>query len=134
MRGVLFVTPLALYGIVQGIINVDMFMILNEYFVTVFTNENMDNIPEVEPPGEVQPLENIHFLISEVEEQLCKLNIFKSTEPDDLPPRILRSLSEIISSPLTEVFNRSVTTGIILENWKTANISAIFKKGSRQES
>jgi len=111
----------------------DMSIILNDYFATVFTDENMNDVPEAELHNEVQPLENIHFLVDEVEEQLNKLNIYKSTGPDDLHPRMLRNLSEIISSPLTEIFNRSMTTGIIPDDWKTANITAIFKKGSRQE-
>ena len=107
--------------------------ILNDYFVSVFTNEDTNNIPEVELYEELQSLENINFGVNEVQEQLNKLNIYKSTGPDDLHPRILKNLSEIISCPLTEIFNKSMSTGCIPADWKKANITAIFKKGNRQE-
>lgn len=41
----------------------------------------MNIIPEVELPGEIQSLENIH---DEQKEQLSKLNILISIEPVDL--------------------------------------------------
>ena len=107
--------------------------ILNKFFASVFTNENTNNMPLIEQPEGLDTLENIHFRVNEVQEHLCKLNIYKSTGPDDLHPRILRSLSDILSQPLTEIFNRSMSTGIVPKDWKKANITAIYKKGSRQD-
>lgn len=54
----------------------DMSTILNGFFASVFTNEITNNIPEFELPGEVKPLENIHFIVDEVQRQLIKLNIY----------------------------------------------------------
>ena len=50
-----------------------------------------------------------------------------------LNPRILRALEDKLARPLTHIFNNSVETGIIPEDWKSANVTAIHKKGSRQE-
>ena len=50
-----------------------------------------------------------------------------------LHPRILRALEDKLARPLTHIFNNSVETGIIPEDWKSANVTAIHKKGSRQE-
>ena len=50
-----------------------------------------------------------------------------------LLPRILRALEDKLARPRTLIFNNSVETGIIIEDWKSANVTAIHKKGSRQE-
>lgn len=112
----------------------EMSNILNKYFAGVFPYEDMNNIPGIELSEGVQALENIPFFPDEVEKQRGKLNICKSTGPDGLHPRILRNIFEIISSSLTEVFNRSIKTVIIPDDWKPANVTAIFKYGSCQET
>ena len=38
-----------------------------------------------------------------------------------------------LAKPLTHIFINSVDTGIIPEDWKSANVTAIHKKGTRQE-
>ena len=47
--------------------------------------------------------------------------------------RILRALEDKLARPLTHIFNNSVETLIIPEDSKSANVTAIHKKGSRQE-
>ena len=44
---------------------------------------------------------------------------------------ILRELEDKLARPL--IFKNSVETGIIPKDWKSANVTAIHKKGSRQE-
>ena len=48
-------------------------------------------------------------------------------------PRILRALEDKLARPLTHIFNNSVETGIIPEDRKSANMTVVHKKGSRQE-
>ena len=50
-----------------------------------------------------------------------------------LHPRILRAIEDKLARPLTNIFNNSVGTGIIREDWKSANVTAIHKKRSMQE-
>ena len=50
-----------------------------------------------------------------------------------LHPRILCALEDKLARRLTHIFNNSVETGIIPEDWKSANVTAIHEKGSRQE-
>ena len=45
-----------------------------------------------------------------------------------LHPRILCALEDKRARPLTRIFNNSVETGIIPEDWKSANVTAIHKK------
>ena len=76
----------------------------------------------------------LNFSTEEVQEKLQHLNIYKSTGPDMLHHRILRALDHKLAIPLTHIFNNSVEAGIIPEDWKSANVTAIHKKGSRQET
>ena len=78
---------------------------------------------------------NYPLIISpvKVQEKLQHLNLYKSTGSDMLHPRILRALEDKLARPLTHILNNSVETGIIPEHWKSANVTAIHKKGSRQE-
>ncbi|KAF2346871.1 Reverse transcriptase domain [Trinorchestia longiramus] len=70
--------------------------------------------------------------LEKVEEQLSILNPYKSTGPDGIGPRILKEAAEVIRKPLTNIFNRSLETGIVLDDWKRANVTPIFKKGNKQ--
>ena len=46
---------------------------------------------------------------------------------------IMDKLEDKLARHLTHIFNNSVESGIIPEDWKSANVTAIHKKGSRQE-
>ena len=60
---------------------------------------------------------------------LPKCNIYKSTGPDMLHPWIIRALEDKLARrPLTHMFNNSVEIGIIIQYWKSANVTAIHKK------
>ena len=106
--------------------------IMNNYFNSVFTIEQLNNVPQLRQ-YEGNILDTFNFSTEEVLEKLQHLNIYKSTGPDMIHPRILRALEENLARPLTLIFNNSVETGIIPEDWKSANVTAIHKKGSRQE-
>ena len=104
---------------------------MNNYFSSVFTIEQLNNVPQL---GQYDGNILDTFNISTVKVQkLQHLNIYKSTGPDILHPQILRVLEEKLARPLTHIFNHSVETGIISEDWKSANVTAVHKKGSRQE-
>jgi len=47
-------------------------------------------------------------------------------------PLLLRQLASDISMPLCYLFNQSLKEGRIPDDWRTANITAIFKKGDRK--
>lgn len=61
-------------------------------FVRVFRNEDMNNVPEVSLFEELQPLENINYLVNEVRETVY------------LNPKLMNYLSEIIISLLTYIY------------------------------
>ena len=57
----------------------------------------------------------------------------KATSPDGIVglPRLLFEFSEQIAPPLTFIFNKSIESGLVPENWRQANVAPIFKKGEK---
>jgi hypothetical protein len=106
--------------------------ILNTYFTSVFTREDLAVIPQPRDLNFHETLSNDVFTVEEVEKELSLLNPYKSTGPDGLTPRILKEMAVVISKPLAIIFNRSLATGTVPEDWKQANVTPIFKKGNKQ--
>ena len=110
----------------------DMANTLNTYFSSVFTHKQLNNIPQLlRYVGTT--LDTFIFRQEDVQEKLNHLNVYKSTGPDLLHPRVMRSLEDMIRGPLNHIFNKSAETGIIPADWKSANVTAIHKNGNRQE-
>jgi len=63
-----------------------------------------------------------------VEEKLAKLKINKSPGPDQLHPRVLFETREVVSYPLSLIFKKSLTLGILSTDWKMADVTAIYKR------
>ena len=51
--------------------------------------------------------------------------------PDQIHQRVLIQLATAVVSILTAVFNKSLHSGEVLEDWRKANVAPIFKKGKR---
>ena len=103
---------------------------LVEYFQSVFTQEPPGDTPPVAHRNYDQPV-HINITPEIVRKKLQKLNISKSPGPDALHPRILNELSHTICTPLSIIYNQSIVSGTLPSQWKTANITAIHKKGNK---
>ena len=69
-----------------------------------------------------------------VREKLNNLDPNKATGPDGIPSIILKALSTELCSPLCVIFNKSIQEGQIPSDWKSAEVTAIFKKGAKNLS
>ena len=103
---------------------------LADFFSGVMTKEidgvwNLINKPEIRHSLDIEINEEI------VIKKLSKLKIGKSPGPDNIHPRVLKELKNVIVTPLTLIFKKSLETGTLPEDWKVAHISAIFKKGNK---
>jgi hypothetical protein len=79
-----------------------------------------------------KPMKDIKIGEKGVEKALNRLNPSKTTGPDKVPVRILKETANIITPILTKIYQQSINTGQIPEDWKNANIVPIFKKGIAQ--
>ena len=66
-----------------------------------------------------------------IQKLLANLKPHKATGPDLIPPTVLKELSHEISPILEIIFNISLQTGQVPNDWKEANIAPIFKKGDQ---
>ena len=97
---------------------------MNNYFCSVFTIEQLNNVPQF-GQYEGNNFDTSNFSTDEVQEMLQHLNIYKSTRPDTLHPRVLCALEDKLDRNLAHILNNSVETGIIPEYWKSVNVTAI---------
>ena len=69
---------------------------------------------------------------------VCKLlqdiNINKAMGPDLIPNKILKSCAYELSFGLATIFNKSLETGYLTNDWRDAIVTPIYKKGDKHSS
>ena len=53
--------------------------------------------------------------------------------PDAIHPRVLSELADIVARPLSIIFEKSWRMGDVPEDWRKANVTPIYKNGSRED-
>jgi len=108
--------------------------ILNTFFASVFVKEPAGQIPIFDVRYQGEPITRLITDQATVRKGLCTLNVGKSMGPDHCHPKLLRETADILSEPLSIIFNRTFEDGCVPTVWKDANISAIYKnKGSNDD-
>ena len=111
--------------------------LLNSYFSSVFTVENVSFIPKKISNFHIQHSQNLSDIYIDenlVGEKLNKINTSKSQGPDELNPKLLFELRNELCKPLTTLFNLSIQTGVIPQDWRDASVAPLHKKGSKFKS
>jgi len=106
--------------------------VLNNYFSTVFTNEDLASLPKIDS----DPILDISQLIIDpigVQKLLEDLDPHKAPGPDNIPPRLLKDTADLMEPLLTLIFQASVDQGLVPDNLKKANIVPCHKKGPMQK-
>ena len=104
--------------------------ILNTQFSSVFTRENMENLPDLEA-SPYDPIANIEINANGVRKLMEGLNPNKASGPDKISARFLKSMAEPLAPALTTLFQASLSQGRIPQDWKSAFVTPIFKKGDK---
>ena len=108
--------------------------VLASQFASVMVDEPDGDIPRL-PPKHLQtpPLENITVTLEMVIKKLNNLNTTKSPGPDEIHPRILKEVATSIAPALVKLYNNTLKAHEVPDDWKTALITAIFKKGDKAD-
>ena len=110
--------------------------VLNAFFTSVFKSQT--SYPQVSPLSDLVALAGEQTKPPTIQEEtvrdlLLQLDCHKSMGPDEIHLRVLRELAEVIAEPLSIIYQRSLLTGEVPEDWRLANVTPIYKKGCRED-
>ena len=106
---------------------------LNNYFSSVFSDDNLHDQQTTLDEGTFfgNYLNSFEITKEMVATKLRELNTEKSPGPDKWHPIFLKKIADLISSPLSIIFQKSLNEGIVPSQWREATITPIHKKGSK---
>ena len=107
--------------------------VLNGFFTSVFTDENLTDIPKCEKHPVDRDLDSVIFSKETVSKRLANLNPNKSPGNDGFHPKVLKELSKELGEAVAIIFQKSHDTGKLPKDWKEAQVTPIFKKGDKSE-
>ena len=115
----------------------DMASILNSTFSKVFTEEGKTDIPI--PSNIFQGPDEEKLIITEIQahevrKYLHKIDPNKSVGLDEISPQLVKECCAQLETPITSLFNKSLTQARVLRAWKRANITPIFKKEEKKQA
>ena len=103
----------------------------NNFFTDQCTLENEDDpLPHLDYNYETQ-LTDIVLAQADIRNTILNLDTDKATGPDQIHNKLLIAAVDVLSTPLTDFFNRCLTASKFPNPWKLANVTPIFKKGDR---
>ena len=108
--------------------------ILNRWYCSVFTREDTSHVPEARDVFEgSEQLEEVEITREKVRKKLLTLKPKSAPGPDKISPAVLQSMADILSEPLSRIFSKCQQEGFVPRDWKLANVTPIFKKGSKSD-
>ena len=109
-----------------------MASILNNFFSGVFSEEDLDHMPVKQRETEKE-LETVCIDTKKIAQKIKKLRGDSAAGPDNINPGMLKELGQELAEPLSRIFYRSLNEGEVPEDWKTANVTPIYKKGAKSD-
>ena len=104
---------------------------LNEFFASVFTCEDLENIPKPEIIECETTLEDVKFTFDSIKKKISALKPSSAPGPDNISARVLKEFDDSLVTPLKLIFEKSMNESTVPKAWKNANVTAIHKKSSK---
>ena len=104
--------------------------ILLEQFSSVFTKRTTGDMPIVTLQVD-ESLEHLKIEQKGVTKLLMNINPSKAQGPDKIPNSVLKECASELSGAVTYLFQKSLDSGALPDDWISANIAPIYKKGDR---
>ena len=96
----------------------------------MFTRESLPT-PKIQCTNISTVIDNVIISEDLVLQQLEKIKETKAPGPDGIFGRFLKETKCELAKPLTLIYRKFREEGTVPESWKQANVTLIFKKGSR---
>ena len=117
---------------------VDIANLLNRYFYSVFNHDDPNDEDSIPISSEdhstlLETISDITLTEAEVCSVLRTINENKATGPDKIPAVLLKNSATNISPSLCDLFNKSLSSGLLPKEWKLSNICPIPKKSPHHE-
>ena len=107
---------------------------LNQYFGSVFSDENTNTIPSPAKLNYRSKFEDMHFTKDMVEKKIKSLKPSHAAGPDGMSSIFLQSFQSSLSLPLALIYNSSLQSGTVPRDWRDAEVTPIHKKGPKGKS
>ena len=106
----------------------------NTYFASVFkiSSPKQSSVLNATPLRTDLQLSEMTFSEEDILNYLGNPDVSKSSGPDGILPRLLKECREQITSSLCKLFNISLSTGCVPSAWKSAHMTPIHKKDSKE--
>jgi ribonucleases P/MRP protein subunit RPP40 len=105
---------------------------LNKFFASVFTREDLSNIPSKLKETNAS-LNTVNITAGKIVNKIKNLRADSAAGPDGIHPRLLKEACFELALPLTIIFRRSLEENVVPTDSKSAVVTPIFKKGIRTD-
>ncbi|KAK4827435.1 LOW QUALITY PROTEIN: hypothetical protein QYF61_017992 [Mycteria americana] len=110
--------------------------VLNAFFASVFNSRANCSLGTKPPESEDRDGDQNGAPIIQgemVSDLLHHLDTHKSMGPDGIHQRVLKELADVLTKPLSIIYQQSWLTGEVPADWRLANVTPIFKKGWKED-
>jgi Reverse transcriptase (RNA-dependent DNA polymerase) len=99
----------------------------------VYSEEGDEPVPEAEQCHTNGKLEEMNVTVEMVRKKIKGLKPASAPGLDGIGSMLLRELAAQVAGPLAIIFNKSLSTSEVPEDWKRANVTPIYKKGTKAD-
>ena len=102
----------------------------------MFTKEDISRLPHIEEldrGGELVGIEEMKIEEKDIKQVIGRMKDNKTGGVDAFNSHFLKMVGDSMVGPLFHLFNSSMQSGEVPEDWRRANVTALHKKGSKKD-